>query len=617
MPSKRVKILVLSHMFPSKVHPHLGNQVYERVMELRKKFDVRVVSPVPIAPKFPKKVNPYYDYNLVPRKELIRGVVVYRPRYFTFPGMFLYSVDALTYYLGTVKLIKNIFRDWKFDLIDAHQAFPDGFVASEVAKDLLPKPKVITTIHGGDVYTPSLSFIRKWAIKKAIKSSDLVVAVSKNVKVKLESLGFKSNIVTIPIGVKIRRRIPELPSKVKNKIKNKFVVLTVGNLIKRKGQIYVLRAINKIIKKYKNVFCIVVGSGPEFGNLRDFVRANNLERYIYFTGAIPNSEAHAYFKASNVFVLPSWDEALGIVYMEAMMYGKPAIGCANEGAAELISNKKDGFLVKSRDEKQIVECLEKLILDRELLKKLGISAKKKAESFFRIENSIQKIEQQIDNLFDKNLDDYRKTYNERYYKDKGERFDVGKHKSFGVFFKKFEIAEPILDLECGTGLFMKEAVERGYKDIVGLEVSRYAVSEAKKNGLRVYLYKGKKIPFKDNTFKTVFCYQVIEHIPRKDADFLLGECYRVLQSGGKLLLFAPAEYQEFYNTDPVHINFYPIKYFQNLITNLGFKINSFESTMFLPAMIRNIQPFSYILSKYLYKVFKKWGTTIEMEAVKL
>ncbi len=602
-------------MFPNKIYPYLGNQVFERAVELGKKYKVRVIAPVPFAPKILKRINPYYKYALIPKQEKIGSILVYHPRYFTFPGMFLYFTDAITYFLATVGLIKKVFSDWRFDLIDAHQAFPDGFVATLIADKLFPKPKIVTIVHGGDVYTPRYSLARRLIILKGIKASDLVIAVSETVKSKLKLIAPKANIITIPIGVQIPNQIKELPAQVKSKIKNKFVILSVSNLIKRKGQIYVLKAVNELVKKYKNIFLVIIGSGPEYDNLCNFVRVNRLEKYVYFTGAIPNNEAQSYFKASDVFVLPSWDEALGIVYMEAMIHGKPPLGCHGGGAAELITDDVDGFLVEPRNIIQITKNIEKLIVNPKLQERMGRAAKLKAKKAYRLDDRIKDISTQFDNMINKNID-YKNIYSENYYIKQGERFDLIHHNIFSIFFKKFKFKEPILDLGCATGLFMQEAKCRGYKKVVGIDISKYAINKARKNNLETYYYDGNKIPFNNNSFNTVFCYQVIEHVPRSKANSLLKECYRVLKTGGRLFLFAPAEYQEGYNTDPTHINFYPIKYFQSLITDLGFQIKSFESTALLPAVIRNIQPFSYIISKYLYKIFRKRGTTIEMEAIK-
>jgi glycosyltransferase involved in cell wall biosynthesis len=617
MPKRKLKILVLSHMFPNRANPHLGNQIYERAIAMKRLFDVRIIAPVPWVPKLPRVINPYWRYVDIPLKETIKGILVYHPRYFTFPGRFLYFIDALTYKLGIENLLISLYSKWKFDLIDAHQSFPDGYVATKIAQRLLAKPKVVITVHGADMFTPSFPKMRKLIVAAGLNASDLVIAVSKKIEDRARLLAPNARIITIPVGIKISKRIPALTAKTRKLFIGKFVILTVGNLIKRKGQIYLLQAVKQLSSKYKNIFCVVVGSGPELRGLRDFVARNRLEKHTLFTGAIPNLKAQSYFRACDILVLPSWNEALGIVYMEAMAYGKPVIGCRGEGAEELISNGKDGYLVRPRSVSQIAIHLEKLIKDPKLLKNMGEAANKKAAGAFRLNDRIKETENFFNALSEKAENaDYKDVYTSEYFKKWGERFDLKHHKSFGIYFKKFSIKEPILDLGCGTGLFMKEAKNLGYKNVIGLDVSSYAVNKARKNGLNAYSYDGKKIPFDNNYFGTIFCYQVIEHIPRVEANYLLKECSRVLKQGGKLLLFSPAEYAQSYNVDPTHINFYPIEHFKDTIIDSGFRIGSFSSTMYLPALLRDIPLFSYLVSKSLYRLFNKWGTSIELEATK-
>jgi len=613
------RILVLSHMFPNKRHVYLGNQVYERVMELKKKYDIRVVAPIPFFPKLPRNINPYYEYSVIPNTETVNSINVYHPRYLTFPAQFLYSADILTYYLGVKNLIKKIYSEWKFDLIDAHQIFPDGYVATKIAKELSSSPKVVITIHGADAYVSESDHLRRLIIKKGLENADKVIAVSNAAKKRITKYIPNKKVKVIPIGINIKERIIR-NEKIEKKVKGRFTVLIVGNLIIRKGHIYLLKAIKKLSKKYKNILCIIVGSGPELKNLKDFVNENRLKKYVYFAGSVSNKDVFSYFHDCSVFALPSWNEALGIVYMEAMTCGKPVIGCKGEGVEELITHCKEGFLIEKKNVNQIVNYIEKLILDRELLKKMGLAAKIKAKTSFKLTDRIKITEKLLNSLMEEGKvvgGNYKNFYSKKYYDKQGKRFKSKYHNIFGIYFKKFNIREPILDLGCGTGLFMEEARDRGFKEVFGIDISKYAIKKARRKKLEARVYNGKKIPFKKGSFNTIFCYQVIEHIPRSDANKLLKECCRVLKKGGVLLLFAPADYGELYNTDPTHINFYTIDYFKEFISEVGFKISSFESTMYLPSVIRNFEPYSYILSKILYKIFRCCGTTIELRAVKV
>lgn len=383
---KKNKILVLTHMFPNIVHPYLGNQIYERSLELSKYYDIKIVAPIPYAPNIFKKINPYYLYTKIPYKEKFAGIDIYHPRYFTFPGTFLYFLDALTYFLSVSRLINIINSGWQIDLIDAHRAFPDGFVATRIASRLNNKTKVVTTEHGFCKWPFGCN---KIALNGLVKS-DRVIGVSLIVKDKLKKILPKTHTDVVQIGVKIPKNNYQLPKAIRNLIKNKFVIFSAGNLYKDKGHIYLIKAINIIKNTYKNIVCIIAGDGTEYRNLCEYVKLNDLGRYVHFVKALPNKKIHTYYACSDVFVLPSWNESLGIVYLEAMMHGKPIIGCKGQGPSKLITTGKEGFLVKPRNEKQIALLLEKMINDQKLTKEMGKLAHKKAIIDYSFKKSIVK-----------------------------------------------------------------------------------------------------------------------------------------------------------------------------------------------------------------------------------
>jgi glycosyltransferase involved in cell wall biosynthesis len=76
----------------------------------------------------------------------------------------------------------------------------------------------------------------------------------------------------------------------------------------------------------------------------------------------------------DVFVLPSWDEAFGTVYSEAMTFGKPVIGCEGR-IGEVIRNGFHGFLVKKRDDFSLYAALKQILCDGKLAAEMGKEAK--------------------------------------------------------------------------------------------------------------------------------------------------------------------------------------------------------------------------------------------------
>jgi len=105
--------------------------------------------------------------------------------------------------------------------------------------------------------------------------------------------------------------------------------------------------------------------------------------------------------------------------------------------------------------------------------------------------------------------------------------------------------QKILDIGCGFGWFEEEAVKRGAKEIVGIEISEKNLSTAKKSIIKdnvVFQVAGATaLPFKEGSFDTVVLWEVIEHIPKKNENKLFSEVRRMLKDNGVFYLSSPCK----------------------------------------------------------------------------
>jgi 2-polyprenyl-3-methyl-5-hydroxy-6-metoxy-1,4-benzoquinol methylase len=94
----------------------------------------------------------------------------------------------------------------------------------------------------------------------------------------------------------------------------------------------------------------------------------------------------------------------------------------------------------------------------------------------------------------------------------------------------------LLDVGCGTGMFLQVARRRGW-EVVGTELSRHGAATAARDGFRVHAGEVWEADLPPDTFDVVSCWHVIEHVtdPRR----FLAECYRVMRPGGTLVLATP------------------------------------------------------------------------------
>ena len=96
---------------------------------------------------------------------------------------------------------------------------------------------------------------------------------------------------------------------------------------------------------------------------------------VLFTGFVPDEKLHAYYEHCDVFAMPSRGEGFGLVYLEAMAYGKPCIGSNVDAAKEVISDGETGYCVDPDNIEELAERLFQLLIDSELRKKWGEQGK--------------------------------------------------------------------------------------------------------------------------------------------------------------------------------------------------------------------------------------------------
>jgi len=218
-----------------------------------------------------------------------------------------------------------------------------------------------------------------------------VIFVSKIVKRRWQYLCKRSVIQKI-IHNGIDRTFFRPAKKAKGKIMN---LLFVGRLVKRKGLIYLLKTLNKIVKDNPNIRLTIVGDGPEKLESEKYVKENNLNKYVRFVGEILGKERINYYQEADIFCAPYIDEAFGITVLEALSCGIPVVGFKNESFLEILKGYPYPELFVDR--KNIVKfskVLKQLINDQQKRKIIGewgvsrvkdfdwINLAKKTEEFY-------------------------------------------------------------------------------------------------------------------------------------------------------------------------------------------------------------------------------------------
>lgn len=138
-------------------------------------------------------------------------------------------------------------------------------------------------------------------------------------------------------------------------------IITVSRLIKRKQVDKVITALSRIPATIDWTYTIV-GDGAEKENLMKLVEEYSLQGRVNFTGTLSREEVMFELRRSDFFVLPSYQETFGLVYLEAMAASCITIGSVGEGIDGVIRDGENGFLCHANNTGSIYDKIEQALL---------------------------------------------------------------------------------------------------------------------------------------------------------------------------------------------------------------------------------------------------------------
>ena len=136
----------------------------------------------------------------------------------------------------------------------------------------------------------------------------------------------------------------------------------------------------------------IYGDGPEFNRLQEIIKANGMESKVFLKGRVLNSILPSILPNYDLFILTSYPETFGRVYLEAMACGLPVMATKNTGIDGIITDGIEGFLVQPTQE-SITEYIMKIVNNPPILTKMGIMAHKTVKNYTweRISNKYYEI----------------------------------------------------------------------------------------------------------------------------------------------------------------------------------------------------------------------------------
>jgi len=155
-------------------------------------------------------------------------------------------------------------------------------------------------------------------------------------------------------------------------------ILFLGNVIERKGLHTLLKAVSIQLPTFRVDVIGSLDSEPEYiRRIQKIIEQNHLSSFIFLHGALDKEPLIEKLRQAHVLVVPSSYEGYGIVYLEGMCFGLPAIGTTAGAAGEIIEDGQTGYLIKPNDSASLSARLKSLAEDRGLLTHLSIDARKR------------------------------------------------------------------------------------------------------------------------------------------------------------------------------------------------------------------------------------------------
>ncbi|MBL9202872.1 MAG: glycosyltransferase family 4 protein [Opitutaceae bacterium] len=246
--------------------------------------------------------------------------------------------------------------------------------------------RLVLTFHGSEILKFAGSPWRRWLSRRLIRHATRISTLSNYTQeLLLSHFPEAADRITLTPGA-LRSDFAVVPARPVAP-KDRIVVLTVGRLHPRKGQLLTLQALQMLppALRARLEYWVVGAQGK--GNYEMQLRAAAAERAdltVRFFGNIPDEELSELYERADIFAMTSVNhgrsiEGFGLVYLEAAAHGLPVVAHDVGGVADAVVDGVTGLLVPPERPVQLAAAFEKLIHDAALRKKLGAAGREWAQ----------------------------------------------------------------------------------------------------------------------------------------------------------------------------------------------------------------------------------------------
>ena len=408
---KKIKIAYIIEKFPSPTEYFILNEILQL-----EKSGLEIILLV---------LKKQKQYEHLPEPKKLKSTIIYLPKLYYFLPLpilrFLFSIfiqrnssigrlrfpncclpSPVSRFLAFIKSIRYysishyfIHRGIQCHHIHAHFAFIGVDIAYYLSR-LLNKTFSLTC-HAQDIYTNE-NKIRQYLPKAEFLLT--CTEFNKNHINKLTGNAFKDKVHLVYHGINIEKW-PQKEIRINNH--REVQILTIARLVEKKGLLFLLQAINRLIDEGIVVHCTIIGEGGLRATLKEYIDDKSLHNYVRILPFIPQYKTMESYKQADVFILPciiadNGDrDGLPNVIVEAMMTGVPVISTTVSAIPEVLKHKKTGMLVKEKDDVAIANTIKLLMNDHKLRINIIENARKEVIEKFNIESCTKELIQIFNN----------------------------------------------------------------------------------------------------------------------------------------------------------------------------------------------------------------------------
>lgn len=315
------------------------------------------------------------------------------------PGIHYHEVKVASYplfqhqpyTLALASRMSEVATRYALDLLHVHYAIPhsvSAFLAKKVLGTSVSLP-VVTTLHGTDITLVGIERSYFPITRYAIDNSDGITAISKYLGDRTrEVFEIRRPIRVIPNFVNCDLYKPEGGKKAGRKTEKTLIHISNFRSVKRAADcVHILHEVRRQIPAR----LLMVGDGPEQGSTGHLAKELGIVHAVDFLGK--RLRIDQLLPEADVLLLPSELEGFGLVALEAMACGVPAVATRTGGVPELITDGQDGFLEPVGDIRRQAARVIDLLRNRELHQRMSSAARRTAKERFDTPMIIPQYEQ--------------------------------------------------------------------------------------------------------------------------------------------------------------------------------------------------------------------------------